>query len=175
MLDVTLLGCPPLPLSDRDTCQCRLDENLGFLAEKLFHLKLIGSSNLEILTELVCSDTGSKACMYGECEECKNRIIPLSSSYNGAQKVTYMQWVTEDKAKSNNEESWVTKITVKRNIESIQEKPAERFHSNLTKFKRHLFNIRQQYAYYRGLQSCMGNDECLIHPDFSENCKNCKY
>ncbi|KAL7370849.1 hypothetical protein ABVT39_012719 [Epinephelus coioides] len=87
-------------LSDRDTCQCRLHENLGFLADTL---KLIGTSNLESLTELVCCDTGSKACMYGECEVCKNRIVPLSSSYNGAQKVTYMQWATEDKAKLGRE------------------------------------------------------------------------
>ena len=107
-------------LSDRDTCQCRLHENLAFLADKLCQHKLIATSNLESLTELVCCDIGSKACMYGECEDCKNRIVPLSSSYNGAQKVTYMQWATEDKAKSNDEESSVTKITVKKTLRAIK-------------------------------------------------------
>ena len=82
--------------------------------------------------------------MYGECDDCKNRIVPLLNSYNGAQKVTYMQWATEDKAKSNDEESSVAKITVKQTIESSQEELVERFHTHLTKFKRHLFNIRQQ-------------------------------
>ena len=37
-------------LSDRDACQCRLHENLGFLADKLCQLKVIGTSNLESLT-----------------------------------------------------------------------------------------------------------------------------
>ena len=112
--------------------------------------------------------------MYGECEDCKSRNVTLSNSYDGAQKVTYMQWATEDKAKSNDEESSVAKITVKQTIESSQEELVERFHTHLTKFKRHLFNIRQQYAYCRGLRSCMANDECLIHIDFSENF-SCKY
>ena len=161
-------------LSDRDTCQCRLHENLGFLADKLCQLKVIGTSNLESLTELVCCDIGSKTCMYGECEDCKSRNVTLSNSYDGAQKVTYMQWATEDKAKSNDEESSVAKITVKQTIESSQEELVERFHTHLTKFKRHLFNIGQQYAYYRGLRSCMANDECLIHIDFSGNF-SCKY
>ena len=103
-------------LTDRDTCQCRLHENQGFLSDKLCQFKLIVTSNFESLTELVCCDIGSKACMYGECEDCKNRIIPFSSSYNGAQKVTYMQWATEDKAKSNDGQSSVAKITVKQTI-----------------------------------------------------------
>ena len=161
-------------LSDRDPCQCRLHENLGFLADKLCQLKVIGTSNLESLTELVCCDIGSKTCMYGECEDCKSRNVTLSNSYDGAQKVTYMQWASEDKAKSNDEESSVAKITVKQTIESSQEELVERFHTHLTKFKRHLINIGQQYAYYRGLRSCMANDECLIHIDFSENF-SCKY
>lgn len=161
-------------LSDCDTCQCKLHENLGFLAEKLCQLKLIETSNLESLTELVCCDIGSKVCMYGECGDCKDTTVPLSNSYDGAQKVTYMQWATEEKAKSNDEESSFAKITVKQMVESIQEELAERFHTHLTKFKRHLFNIRQQYAYYRGLHSSMANDECLIHIDFSENF-SCKY
>lgn len=59
-----------------DTCQCRLHENLGFLADKLCQVKLTGTSNLESLIELVCCDISSKACMYGECEHCKNRIVP---------------------------------------------------------------------------------------------------
>ncbi|KAK0151073.1 hypothetical protein N1851_007764 [Merluccius polli] len=40
--------------------------------------------------------------------------------------------------------------------------------------RRHLFNIRQQYAFARALKLNLPSDECVIHVDFAENyC--CKY
>lgn len=66
------------------------------------------------------------------------------------------------------------KISVKQIVEGTQEQLAEQFHTHLSKFKKHSFNIRQQYAYYRELRKSMATDECLIHIDFSENF-TCKY
>ncbi len=85
-----------------------------------------------------------------------------------------MQWATEDKAKTNDEEEPTAKITVKQKVETTQEELAEMFHTLLIKYKRHVFYIWQQYAYYRGLCNSMANDECLIHADYSENF-SCKY
>lgn len=81
-----------------------------------------------------------------------------------------MQWETEKKSKTNDEEGSSAKTTVKQTIESTQEDLAGRFQTHLTKFKRHVLNTCQQYVYNCGLLSNMANDECLIHVDFS-----CKY
>ncbi|KAL7381234.1 hypothetical protein ABVT39_002539 [Epinephelus coioides] len=161
-------------LSDRDTCMCKLHENLSFLAEKLSQLRLIQTSDLERLVKLVCCDITRKDCMYGDCETCKDKRVPLLSTYDGAEKVTYTQWGTEEKAKMKDQDGPTVKISIKHNVESTQEQLAELFHTHLTKFKKHFFNIRQQFAYYRELRESLGTDECLIHIDFSENF-TCKY
>ncbi|KAK2857675.1 hypothetical protein Q7C36_005594 [Tachysurus vachellii] len=151
-------------LSNRETCQCKLHENLSFLAEKLNQLKLIETSDLERLTKTVSCDTTHKDCMYGECENSKDKTVPLSSMYDR----------TEEKAKMDDQEGPKVKISVKQIVEGTQEQLAEQFHTHLSKFKKHSFNIRQQYAYYRELRKSMATDECLIHIDFSENF-TCKY
>lgn len=161
-------------LSDRETCQCKLHENLSFLAEKLNQLKLIETSDLERLTKTVSCDTTRKDCMYGECENCKDKTVPLSSMYDSVKKVSYTQWGTEEKAKMDDQEGPKVKISVKQIVEGTQEQLAEQFYTHLSKFKKHSFNIRQQYAYYRELRKSMATDECLIHIDFSENF-TCKY
>ncbi|ROL48480.1 hypothetical protein DPX16_2187 [Anabarilius grahami] len=91
-------------LSDRETCQCKLHENLSFLAEKLNQLKLIETSDLERLTKTVSCDNTRKDCMYGECENCKDKTVPLSSMYDSVKKVSYTQWGTEEKAKMDDQE-----------------------------------------------------------------------
>jgi len=153
-------------LSDRETCQCKLHENLSFLAEKLYQLKLIETSDLERLTKTVSCDTTRKDCMYGECENCKDKTVPLSSMYDSGKKASYTQWGTEEKAKMDDQEGPKVKISVKQIVEGTQEQLAEQFHTHLSKFKKHSFNIRQQYAYYRELRKSMATDECLIHIDF---------
>lgn len=85
-------------MSDRDTCQCKLHENLSFVADKLNQLKVVETSNVERLAEMVSCDSSSKACMYGECDLCKQKRVPLSSQYDGMAKASFLQWVTEDKA-----------------------------------------------------------------------------
>lgn len=50
---------------DRQTCQCKLHENLMFMAEKLKQKQVIATSNLEELAvDIVCT-ADSKDCAYG--------------------------------------------------------------------------------------------------------------
>ena len=69
-------------ISERDTCMCKLHENLSFVAVKLSQLKLFGTANLEQLVEMVCSKSSNKSCMYGECVHCNDNSVPISSAYN---------------------------------------------------------------------------------------------
>lgn len=167
-------------LSDRNTCQCKIHENLGFLAEKLHNLRLSETSDLEKLTQMISCDTSNKTCMYGECAECKDKTVKLSS-FDDMVKVTFTQWATAEKERVDEKGGPTTiKITIKKQIEDTQGSLVEIFHTLLHKFKRHTFNINQQYAYCRELKKSMAKDShrlnqfTLIHIDFSEN-YTCKY
>ena len=60
-------------LQSRDTCMCKLHENLTFIANKLLRLHLISSANLESLADSCSCETQSKiACMVLGKFVCKN-------------------------------------------------------------------------------------------------------
>lgn len=50
--------------TDRETCLCKVHENIKFLVEKLRHHKVIDSTNLESIVEATCCSIEKKnACM----------------------------------------------------------------------------------------------------------------
>lgn len=53
-------------IADRETCLCKVHENLCYLVEKLHSLRLIGSTDLEKMAESICCDSNLKDCMYNE-------------------------------------------------------------------------------------------------------------
>ena len=52
-------------LSDRETCMCKLHENLNFIVQKLHHLKIINTSNPDELLKSITCNTECSA--YMEC------------------------------------------------------------------------------------------------------------
>lgn len=64
-------------IADRQTCLCKVHENLCFIVEKLHSLRLIGGTDLEKMAESMCCDSNSKDCRYNECPDCKNRDFPV--------------------------------------------------------------------------------------------------
>jgi len=161
-------------LSERNTCMCKIHENLRFVIEKLHNLRLVDTSDLESLTKMISCETSRKTCMYDECEECKNKTVQLSR-FDGSAKVAFTQWATAEKAREDAREGPTTvKITVKKTMEDTQDNLVELFHTLLHKFKRHTFNINQQYSYCRELKKNLSKEEAVIHIDFSEN-YTCKY
>lgn len=160
-------------LSDRETCMCKQHENLGFIAKKLHQMHIIDTSNLETLTQAITCDTTNKQCMYGECEECINNTYALTSHYRATDLVFYLQWATVDK-EHRNDPGTAAKITVKKEFECSQEELVNMFAVSLQNFRRHLYNIRQQYAFSRALKLNLPANECVVHVDFSEN-YSCKY
>lgn len=152
---------------------CKQHENLGFLAKKLHQMHIINTSNLESLTQAITCDITKKQCMYGECEVCSNKTYALISHYKATDRITYLQWATVDKEHKNYPGA-ASKITLKKQFESSQQERVEMFAVSLQKFRRHLFNIRQQYAFSRALKINLPASECLVHIDFSEN-YSCKY
>ncbi|ROL48419.1 hypothetical protein DPX16_0245 [Anabarilius grahami] len=132
-------------------------------AQKLCSLKLLNTPDLETLMAEICCDQNNKECMYNDCGNCKEKEFTLLREYEGSTQVAYMQWVTEDtkgQTKDNVETSF--KKTVKKKVETTLDDLIELFNVMLVKFKRHAFNIRQQYRYSRELKRNMAENE-LVH------------
>lgn len=161
--------------ADRETCQCRTHENLQFNANTLYSQGLLGSKNLEEMVDATMCNPKSKPCAYGECQDCifstQTMLRPPTNT-----EVTITQWVLEDNNKVNNGDEFGRRstITVKTNVLRREDALVSEFHDKLFRFRRHIFNIRWQYGVYRQLRENLGNNEYLLHVDFSEN-YSCKY
>lgn len=59
------------------------------------------------------------------------------------------------------------KVTAKKLIESSLEDLIEHFTCLLHKFKKHVFNIKQQFSFSRELKRSLSSHKCIIHVDFS--------
>ncbi|KAK0132496.1 hypothetical protein N1851_032633 [Merluccius polli] len=87
-------------------------------------------------------------------------------------RVTYTEWSPEEKEISRpqgNKEAVSFKVTIKKQIESSLEELIDHFNLLLHKFKKHAFNIRQQFSFSRELKRTLSSQECIVHVDFSEN------
>jgi hypothetical protein len=108
-------------IADRETCLCKLHENLGFLVEKLHFLRVIGSTDLEEMAESICCDSKSKDCMYNACPNCKDREFPIASERDLESTVYCTQWMMEAVLKEKkNKEVVKGKVSLKKTTNSLQ-------------------------------------------------------
>lgn len=89
---------------------------------------------------MINCDTTKKMCMYDECAECKTVQF---STFDGMEKVTFTEWTTAEKVRR---ERWSYHCQ-DHSEENTQDYLVELFHNLLHDYKRHPFNINQQYSY----------------------------
>lgn len=131
--------------TDRETCLCKVHENIKFLVEKLRHHKVIDSTNLESIVEATCCSIEKKECMYGDCDACKNKEVQAMADYDPEALVSYPQWTTEmverrRKSKDQMPEKLPVRVTIKKVCEITLEGLLDLFANQLTFFKKHLFS-----------------------------------
>ena len=153
-------------MRDRETCICKIHDNLQFLASKLKQLNYIQNSNLEYLVTLVTCNINDKVCMYGECSKCNHGKIEITVEEDKA--VEWFQWTREKRKYSAEDDRDVTFTQKSVQIGSIKEL-INSFKDQLLKFKVHFFNIRHQYKCYTNFKLNMKEDHAMIHIDFAEN------
>ena len=157
---------------NRDTCLCKLHDNLQFLANKLKLLKVIDTNYLDTLVTFVSCNTDNKNCMYGDCEKCRDSSCPHNIEDANVQ-TTWTQWKTvkEDRhiKRKGKSEAHQVSLTVKHVENGTIYDLFVQFQEQLSRFKKHYFNIRHQYQFYQKLRTDMSKNEALIHIDFAEN------
>ena len=95
--------------------------------------------------------------------------------YNDKNEVTYVQWTIVDKEHKNDPNGRTS--TIKKEFQTTQEQLLEQLTTQeqlleqlnlmLRKFKRHTYNIKNQFTHYRALKQGLKAHECLINLDFS--------
>lgn len=145
---------------DRETCLCRIHENLAFIAQKLKAYKLLPSSDVSEMADSLACDKTSKSCMYGHCVDCQKNKYPTLESGEEIDEVEYWQWVSEKRNRVTQsgdvKEQRITKkeILTSRLIDLVDE-----FQTQLRRIQRHLSNVRQQFAALCTLKEKLTEDE----------------
>ena len=111
----------------------------------------------------VC-DPKSKACTYSTCVEGSDKTMYVEDAYRTMKSkvVQVPQWV--NKADDNG-----YTITSKEVMNFTIEELVEEHEKTMPRFRKHQFNIRNQYAAYRKIREEQVDGDVLIHIDFAEN------
>lgn len=161
----------PPKLSDRETCGCVKHENFIMKIKKLASLGIIETASLnEILSMVVCN-LDSKACAYGECLTCCNKRIEFNEdTWDMNEIVSWNEFATEEHEYINKTGKMATtKKIVKKEVREKLKALTESFNEDLKMMKKHVFNIKHQYAQYLSCITNLKSNEVAIHIDFSEN------
>ncbi|CAG9795394.1 unnamed protein product [Diatraea saccharalis] len=117
---------------------------------------MIETTNLNDTLSMVVCNLDSKACAYGECLTCCNKCIEFN----------------EDTCDMNEIVTWdefATKKVVKKEVHDKLKALTSAFNEDLKIMKKHVFNIKHQYAQYLSCITNLKSNEVAIHIDFSEN------
>jgi len=175
----------PPTSSDRETCLCKVHDNLQLLIGKLVDVNVLQRMSVERLCESVVCMNPTKSCWYGGCSACVDKQLSLecehefdTSCSDCTSPLPKLHTFSKDTLMEI--DSWKTKMVVlndeKKSTVVAKERETmtlgdavNRLHEQLSKARRHVFNIRHQYAKYRELRSKLDDTSCLIHIDFAEN------
>ncbi|ESO99251.1 hypothetical protein LOTGIDRAFT_173740 [Lottia gigantea] len=156
---------------DRQTCLCKTCENLGFMIKELYKNDVITTTCMDAIVEHVVCSTQDIDCMYGKCETCKEKRI-ITKPFDQNLVVTYSEWVTEKetrKLQKSGEMKDVT-VTTKKETETFLGFLLDRVHDELwLKYRRHSYNIKNQFRHYKKVRKTLKSTKCFIHIDFAEN------
>ena len=157
---------------ERDTCICRTCDNIQMKATALNKAKVIDSSDMAtVVSGIVCS-TDNQTCMYGLCNTCKSNEVQ-TKQHDENQEIKWQEWTTvkENRAIKRDKETKVKEITITKKVLicSTIKDLREKFQIDIMKYKKHQFNIRNQFKHYRQTKQNLRENECFIHIDFSEN------
>jgi tRNA uridine 5-carbamoylmethylation protein Kti12 len=128
---------------------CKTSENLSFMVKVLFRHQVISTPNTNILVQQVVCSTQRMNCMYGNCEKCQEKQIE-TKPFDQNLPVVYSQWVSEkEKREFQNRNQRSHCHQKKRGGDQFMDLLA-RVHNELwLKYRKHFFNIKNQFNHYR--------------------------
>ena len=134
-----------LTLQDRQTCLCKIHENLEFMADKLHSIGVLPHKDIKRLAESLNCETSEtdehcklqKKCCYNECDTCKDALLEIQVQ-NPDQEVLYYQWKQMSKQYTKIEKG--EHVTVDTKV-TVKEKQTDTLEKQVNKFQEQLFQL----------------------------------
>lgn len=153
---------------DRETCACKIHENIQFMADALHKKGVINTSNLLLLLKEKSCDIEQMSCMYGYCETCKDECF-TENKIDSNMEIEWFQWVSKKENRIVRSEEKEITITMKEQTKGTVGNLLDLFTYQMVRFKIHSFNIGNQLKHYRLTKENLQENEALLHIDFAEN------
>lgn len=142
-------------ISERDTCLCKLHENVKFMINKLHELK-----TLDKVCELITCDQRRKSCMTRSCNRCKNSKFKVNDFENYGMQVEFYSWNTVTEIYEKDEKNVRTQKVVKERIQTTVGHLLNDAQDLVkAKFCNHVFNIRHQFCSLKSLGDNLQTNE----------------
>lgn len=156
--------------SDRQTCVCKTCDNTQLMASALEKAGATDTNNLEDIIHDIACDVKNKECMYGECKGCQSMAFKKE---NYTEELQWFQWrIKTEKRSIKTDKGPVVKdvtFTVKESMTGTISDLADSFEEQIKRYKKHVYNIRAQYRYFRKAKEMLDESTVVVHVDFSEN------
>ncbi|XP_060806067.1 uncharacterized protein LOC132902972 [Amyelois transitella] len=155
---------------DRDTCLCVTHANIDLKLSGLHAAKILSYNSYQKLLENLCCDRYNVECLSRKCLVCNNRT-PAYNEFDDNKPIQYKKWVSE-KQEYLDPKSKKPKLVTKHLKKTLTLRPRElihELHADLDKFFCHQRNIVHQFNAIKHLKENLGEEDILIHMDFSEN------
>ncbi|XP_050391948.2 uncharacterized protein LOC126810751 [Patella vulgata] len=154
---------------ERDTCLCKIHDNFRLVTEKLHSLHVLNDSNPDNVVKKTACDINNKTCMYGECQKCCDYELNISDKDQN-QTVSWLHW-THMRVKREIKNCGVKDvfITTKKEESGYLSDLVQSFQDQIPKFKRHFYNMKNQFLHHRNILRDLNDKECILHVDFAEN------
>lgn len=156
----------------RDMCLCKVHTNAAAKIKALKQKRVISAFDLSTLISETTCDSTKKECMFGTCNQCRDKKFKINSDSVGG-KIQWFEWVREQESYLKNDKQWKAVKNVKRLKEDTIENMVKNFQEELKTIKKHIFNMKTQFKNFRQCVDDIRANEALILVDFSEN-YNCK-
>jgi len=139
---------------------------MSFLTEKLHHLKVMKKRTFhELCQELCCPNiVMKKKCMYGECDNCCTKSLPVQLSAERCTEQTFYQhWSSRLESRiDKNDKPLSVRVVVKDRVSCTIEKLICDTETLLTSFLKHVYNVEHQYEKMKEKRVRLDDNEVLF-------------
>ena len=146
------------------SCLCKNCENMLLLSKEIASsAKIALANNVQLLIEdFSCNTQSIKCieCMHSTCVNCFDLELNMYDFHKNKESITFHQWIKIDNKIQKSE------------IELPCDEIYPKFKNDFKLLKKHIYVKRQQYACYNKLKEELGENEVLLHVDYSENYSN---
>lgn len=153
--------------SDRETCLCKVHENMLLLIKKMHNCNIISEKCTSEVLKAMCCDSKSELCLNRECDQCKLNKIKIKDFQD--EPVLFQKWISKKVPVAIKGEIKMCPKTMKVDVESTKKEIVKLFFSDIDKFLKHVSNIVHQYEEVSNIKKNLKRNEILMHIDFSEN------